>query len=290
MLLLAQPWAERRPVRSLSAMEMMLRSALADYELGEEVAPGSYRARPPQRLGFGPEAVVRVWELSVDAAAWPAVSADLELFSSVDSPHLVRLIEAGPDLDPTGSGGYLVTEDPPGGGLASPAVGLDLRQRVDAVAGAARGAHALHESGLAHGSINADSILLADRGGVLAAPRPTGRPGTVVRVQRWQDLDVLDPDLARGCPPSRASDIWALAAVLHQVCSGASLYPGLEQEQNVPALQKVMFAAPTVDPSVYDQHEELASLLQSCFVRDPAARPATALELAERLDRIGRGD
>lgn len=261
----------------------MLRSAVADYELGEAVAPRCYLARPPERLGFGPDAVIRLWELPVDAAAWPEVSSDLILFASVDSPNLIRLFEAGPDLDPSGPGAYLVTEDPPGDSLATPARHLQLGELIQAAAGAARGAHALHEAGLAHGSISAESIFLADRGSILGPLRPTGPAGAVIRVERWQSLDVLDPDLVRGASPGRSTDIWALAATVHQVCSGKSLYPGLDREQAVTAVQKVLYGPATVASTV---PPELADLLEACFDRDPSKRPATALELAERLDQL----
>jgi serine/threonine protein kinase len=264
-------------------METTARSAVADYELGEAVAPHCFRARPPSRLGLGDEARVLAWELAVDAAGWPELSADLSLFATVGSPKLLRLIETGPDLDPSGGGAYLVTEDAPGGTLDSPAGPLRIAEQIEAVAGAARGAHSLHEAGLAHGSITADNILLTDRGGVLGPPRPSGSAGAVARADRWQSLDVLDPELARGGAPGRGSDIWALAATLHRVCTGAPLYSGLEGEQPVTAVQKVLFGVPVVHDSV---PPDLAEVLEACFDRDPAKRPATALELAERLDSI----
>lgn len=264
-------------------MEMTLRSAVADYTLGDAVGPGCCRARPPERLGLGPDAVVRVWELPVDAAGWQELSADLARFASVDSPNLVQLIEAGPDLDPVGAGAYLVTEDPPGGSLSFPARPLQLGGRIQAVAGAARGAHALHEAGLAHGSITPESILLGERGGVLGPPRPTGLVGATVKVEQWQDLDVLDPDLVRGASPGRSTDIWALAATVHQVCSGVSLYPGIEREQTVTAVQRLLYGTPAVASAIPG---DVAEVLDACFERDPAKRPTTALELAERLEGI----
>jgi serine/threonine protein kinase len=106
----------------------------------------------------------------------------------------------------------------------------------------------------------------------------------VVRVHRWQDLDALDPDLLRGGPPTRATDVWGLAATLHQVCSGISLYPGLEREQTVTGVQRVLFGSPEIASIIPD---ELAEVLEACFDADPANRPPTSLALAERLDAIG---
>jgi eukaryotic-like serine/threonine-protein kinase len=262
-------------------METTLRSALADYELSDGIGPGCYLARPPERLGVGTEGPVLVWELPVDAAGWPGLSADLLLYASVDSPHLLRLIETGPDPDPAGVGAYLVTEDPPGGSLEAPQRMLRVAEMVLAVAGAARGAHALHEAGMAHGSISPESVFLTARGGVLGPPRPVGPAGAVARADRWQSLELLDPELVRGGTPSRSSDVWALAATVHQACAGAPLYRGLEREQAVTAVQRVLFGWPVVDSTV---PSDLADVLEGCFDRDPAKRPATALELAERLE------
>lgn len=262
-------------------MEMTLRSALADYELVEAVGPGCFRATAPERLGLPLETTVLVWELLVDAAGWPELSADLSLFAAVDSPHLLRLFETGPDLDPAGTGGYLVSEDPDGGSLESPTRSLRVGTKVLAVAGAARGAHALHEAGLAHGSIQPASIFIADRGGLLGPPRPPGPSGAIARPDGWQSVDVLDPELLRGGEPNRGSDVWALAATLHRACSRASLYPGLDKESPVTAVQKVLFGTPVVHESL---PSDIAEILDACFDRDPSNRPATALELAERLE------
>ena len=260
-------------------METTLRAALADYELSDEVGPGCYLARSPERLAI--ERPVLVWELAVDAAGWPGLSADLSLYASVESPHLLHLIETGPDPDPAGVGAYLVTEDPPGGSLEAPQRMLRVAEMVLTVAGAARGAHALHEAGLAHGSISPASVFLTARGGVLGPPRPVGTAGTAARANRWQNLELLDPELVRGGAPSRSSDVWALAAAVHQACAGAPLYPGLEREQPVTAVQKVLFGSPVVDTNI---PSDLADVLEVCFDRDPANRPATALDLAERLE------
>ena len=260
-------------------METTLRAALADYEFSDEIGPGCYLSRPPERLGI--EGPLLVWELAADAAGWPGLSADLSLYASVESTHLLRLIETGPDPDPAGVGAYLVTEDPPGGSLQAPQRMLRVSEMVVAVAGAARGAHALHEAGLAHGTISPASVFLTSRGGALGPPRPIGPTGNVARADRWQNLELLDPELVRGGAPSRSSDVWALAASVHQACAGAPLYPGLEREQAVTSVQKVLFGSPVVDATI---PSDLADVLEACFDRDPANRPATALEFAERLE------
>ena len=96
----------------------------------------------------------------------------------------------------------------------------------------------------------------------------------------WQDLALVDPDLLRGQPPSRSSDIWALAASLYSVAGAAPLYPEMSGDKPVTAVQRVMFSRPEVSPATPDG---LADVLVDCFDPDPARRPQTASELADRL-------
>lgn len=263
-----------------------MRSAVADYEVLEDQGRGRFAARAPERLrpaagaGAGSPRVTVV-ELSSPAEAWPELTATLSRFATVDSPHLLRLLEVGPDMDSAGTGAYLVTEEVTGGTLAHPVKPLGLSGKVRAVADAARGAHALHESGTAHGAIDPSVICFVERGPVLGPGAGTGRLGGRVATMRdWRDLALLDPELLRGQRPSRSTDIWALAASLYALVGPAPLYPAMVDDQPVTAVQRVMFSHPDVSPSTPGG---LAGVLDACFDADPALRPQTAAELADRL-------
>jgi eukaryotic-like serine/threonine-protein kinase len=261
-----------------------LRASLADYEVIEALPPtGSGQARflcrAPERLHLD-EATVVVTELAVDAAGWPELTAAVSRVVAVKSDRLLRLIEVGPDLDPAGAGVYLASEAAPGGTLGAPAKELDPAQKVTAVAEAAQGAHALHEGGVAHGAISSAALFLTDRGAVLGPPPFGSASGLVTRYSGWRDLATLDPELLRGEEPSRSSDIWALAATLHGALSDRPLYPGLADEAPVTAVQRVLFTRPQVDPSLPG---EIVAVLTACLDPDPATRPVTAEEFADRL-------
>jgi serine/threonine protein kinase len=261
----------------------LLRSAVADYQVVEDLGRGRYAALAPERLRLtgadGSPGRVTVAELAIGSAVWAELTTSLCRFASVSSPHLLRLFEVGPDVDPDGAGVYLVTEAFPGGNLGSPSRELTRAEQVRAVAGAALGAHDLHESGVAHGSISPSVIYLTERGPVLG-PGAGGPDGRVVAMRDWRDLALLDPDLLRGQPASRSSDIWALAASLYALIGPAPLYPGMVDDQPVTAVQRVLFSHPEVSPSTPDG---LADVLGPCFDADPARRPQTAAELSERL-------
>lgn len=277
-----------RPVRSgrrRSVLGGLLRSSVADYEVIRALPQSGagqarYLCRPPERLGV--DEPVMITELGVDAAGWRDLTSQLSRLAGIGSDRLLTLYEVGPDLDPRAAGVYLVSEAAAGGSADDPIDPLDATNRVRVVADAARGAHALHEAGIVHGSINGGSIFLTPRGGVLGTPT-FGRPtGEVARMRDWRSLVVLDPSLVRGEEPSRSSDVWALAATLHQLLSRRPLYPGIADDPGVTAVQRVLFTRPEIDPTL---PPEVAHVLKAFLADDPGERPLTAEDLADRLLR-----
>jgi serine/threonine protein kinase len=264
-----------------------LRSSVADYEVIRALpATGTgqarYLCRAPDRLFLDGD-LVWMTELGVDASGWRELAMHLSRVAGVKSDHLLTLIEVGPDLDPDGAGVYLVSESAPGGSLDDPADPLDDAGRIRAVAEAARGAHALHEAGIAHGAIDGRSILLTARGAVLGPPALGGPPGAVARMHDWRDVAVLDPALLRGEHPSRSSDVWALAATLHGLLSTRPLYPDVDDDPRVTAVQRILFTRPEIDAAL---PSGLVETLSACLADDPGERLLSADELADRLAAV----
>lgn len=258
-----------------------MRVSIADYEV---VAPwgrstGRYVCRPPDRLAR--DEAVMVSELAVDAEGWQQLCDQLIRLASAPGGGLLELIEVGPDLA-TG-GVFLVTENPEGGTMAEPEEPGDERRRLDAVAAAARAAHSLHEAGLAHGAISPRSLLLTARGPVLDVPRLDSPPGRLLQVGAWPELVTVDPELLGGEAPSRGTDIWSLGATLHTLLTDRPLFPGIEEDEPVTAVQRVMLTRPEPDPALPSAVREL---VEGCLAADPADRPTTARAVAERLAGI----
>lgn len=267
-----------------------MRSSVADYQVIRALPPtgagqARYLCQPPERLELG-EGLVMITELAVDASGWRELAGNLSRLAGVGSSHLLTLIEVGPDLDPDGAGVYLVSEAAPGGTVGDPAHPLDAAGRVRAVADAARGAHALHEWGIAHGSIDSRSIFLSASGGALGPPALGGPPGAVARMTDWRDIVTMDPALLRGEEPSRSSDIWALAATLHGLLSAQPLYPGIDEDPGVTAVQRILFTRPEVDARL---PAAIVQSLTDCLADDPGERLLTAEELADRLTAVEVG-
>lgn len=274
-----------------------MRSSIGDYEVMETVegwpAGSAYLCRPPARLKV--EGPVVLTELLAGPGEWSVVAENVVRWAATDCEDALLLFEAGPD--PAGAGGYLATEPAPGGALSDPAAPADAALRVNAVAAAARAAHAHHQTGLPHGHIRPSAILLTDRGPMLAPPpfnAPTGaviggwpKTGPAVRAAmggtRPSDLAAVDPDMFRGERPSRASDIWSLGATLHMALSDRELYPGIGGDEMVTAVQRVLFTRPEIDPSLPGP---LRNLVERCLEPDRAARPESALEVATLLTDV----
>jgi serine/threonine protein kinase len=261
-----------------------LRSSIADYQVVRALPSAGtgqarYLCRSPDRFD-DLAAEVMVTELPVDASGWRALTRHLSRLAAIRSRRLLRLIEVGPDLDPDGRGVYLATEFAPGGSVGDPTVPLDPASTVQGVAEAALGAHQMHEAGITHGAIDANAILLTDRGGVLGPPVLAAPPGQVATISSWRDVVVLDPALLRGEQPSRSSDVWALAATLHGLVSARPLYRDIERDPTVTAVQRVLFTRPEVDETL---PVSLVETLKAVFAADRRDRLDDASELAVRL-------
>ncbi len=259
---------------------------IADYELGEELGRGNhgrtYRAVPPARLGTDAAAVaVKILDQRAGDEEFRRFADELRRCAGVRSPHLARVLDAGRQNGTL----WYATEYCPGGSLAAPAQPPAEAAVVRAVAGAARGAHALHEAGVAHRDIKPANVMLTSSGGKLAdlglsqvlSPGQTvfTGPGLVGSVE------FMEPSVVRGEPPSRASDIWALGATLHRGLTGTSVFGEIPADDLLAAFRHVASTDPACDAAVPGR---LRDIIELCLESEPADRPPTAAALAGMLE------
>ncbi len=263
---------------------------VADYIFERPLWSGNHGtfwlARTPERIGVDePFVAVKLLDQHASDDEFRRMTNELKLFAAVSSPHLVQLYDAGHHEGRL----YYSSQFHPEGSLAAPAAALESTTVVQAVADAARAAHALHEAGVAHRDIKPSNILLAGGRGRLTdlGLAQVLNPGqTVTGVGPLGAIEYVAPEVVRGDAAGRPSDIWGLAAALHGALTRTSLYPGLPESSLLEALRHVLSTSPQVDGSLPGAVSEvIARSLQP----DPADRQATAAALADELDAIARG-
>jgi eukaryotic-like serine/threonine-protein kinase len=280
-----------------------LPSQLADYEItGTVLDDGTtpcLSARRPARLG-GDGAPVTIWILGPLArTTWTVARARLEPIAGVRGDNLPAWLEAGvaewsqrPVIWVSASNSVTST-------LASPTSAMEMPARLKALAGAARAAHSLHEQGQLHGAIcpQAVALVAANEGPAAGSASPFGSapgtagtavlaPPTLANGQRpaaqvgYPPLAYVDPQLLRG-EGGRWSDIWALGATIHQVVAGSAPFPGIDE---VPVVQSLARLLTSPAPALGELPGAVTGLVTACLSVDPTDRPATAREVAERLE------
>ena len=264
---------------------------IADYvflrELGRGEHSSVYLARAPRRLGIDADTVaVKVLGLP-GTDGFDAVADELSLFASLGSPHLVPMYDLGMD----GGAVFYAMRHEPLGSLSAPARDLTRRERLLAVARAARGAHALHEAGSAHRSIGPPNILLGKAGAVLGEPAVAhllARGHTLAGFgagARADRLELVDPELMSGGPAGRASDIWSLGATLHQVLTGHGLFPALVSADPFTAVRIYLRSRPEPGEDLSDGER---AVVVTAVHPDPARRHRTAQDFAEAVEEVAR--
>ena len=204
---------------------------------------------------------------------------------------------------------WLSASNPVTGTLASPPPAMDMPARLRAIAGAARGAHSLHEQGQLHGAICPQAVALVAKsedgagfsplassgelaggagaggaagtgGAAVLAPPSLGNGERPVAQVGYPPLAYMDPQLLRG-EGGRWSDVWGLGATVQQVVSGSVPFPGIE---DVPVVQSLGRLLMTPAPALGQLPAAVSDLVTACLSVDPADRPLTAREVAERLE------
>jgi eukaryotic-like serine/threonine-protein kinase len=259
---------------------------IADYEfvrlLGEANYGDFYLAKTPSRLPIEDElVVVKVATGLASDDAFRRATRELRHFALVRSPKLVTIFDAGRQ----GSTFYYAMEYLPLGSLGRPARPLTREETLGAVADAADAAHALHETGIAHRDIKPANILLHEGGAKLSdlGLSQLLSPGLVMTGLGVIGVEFTDPAILVGGEASRATDVWALGAVLHRALTGSSLYGELPIGEPLLLVRAILAASPEPDAALNPQE---ADLVRACTASSPMDRPTTAEEVARRIREL----
>jgi hypothetical protein len=177
---------------------------------------------------------------------------------------------------------------------------LDLPDALALVERLARTLQACHEAGVIHRDVKPANILLPrdpkgipDLGGALLGDFGLAWAPDAESLSRTNDVlgtpAYMAPEQSQGAAAShdRRVDVWGLGAVLYHALTGGPPFDGagadllarLGTEEVVPPSGRATGLTPDVDRVVL-----------KALTRDPAQRYATALELADDLARLRRGE
>jgi eukaryotic-like serine/threonine-protein kinase len=274
-------------VNSTDARLAADRAGIADYRFVRHLGAGNhgvfYLAYRPERLHIDAEFVaVKVLTGSNSQDTFRRATRELAAFAAVRSPYLVTLYDAGQQGDDL----YYSMEYLPAGSLADAIGSIPPGRLVVAVADASRAAHALHEAGIVHNDIKPGNIMLHESHAKLSdlGLSQLLAPGlTITGLGSTGSVEYLDPAIIRGGMPGRATDIFALGATLHRALAGTGLYGELPTDNTMLAMRRVLSHTPEISPNLpVGVREVIASAIDP----NPAARPATAADLAARIDAL----
>src|SRR5262245_59594012 len=212
-----------------------------------------FRAEARHAGALSHPAVARVYDYCEAAPEHPAFLV-MEL---VDGPSLAAVLTAGP---------------------------LGAAQTMDVVAQVASGLQTAHAAALVHRDIKPANLLLAADGQVkitdfgiahVAGSVPVTRTGTVMGTPAY-----LAPERVSGASATPACDLYSLGVVAYECLAGAQPFTGKPLE--VAAAHRDL----PLPPFPHAVPAEVAQLVAELTAKNPAARPASAREVATRAARL----
>ena len=267
--------------------------ALVDdrYELVEVLASGGmatvWRARDTrlERL----VALKRPHPAPGESKLWERMEREARAAAGVNHPNLVTVFDTGRDEN----GPYLIMELVEGPTLASPGRAIGRSEAVSIGAQLADALAAVHEAGIVHRDVKPANVILADRGpcltdfGIASMEDVAGdltQTGMIIATPSY-----AAPEVLAGDPPSPASDIFSLCALVYGLFNGMPPYEGTDratppQELDDPFVDAVIRSGLDGDPARRPSSGELAARLRSAAPTRPLTAPHDTLVMPRPID------
>jgi len=235
-----------------------------------------------------------------DPALLARLEAEAKTIAALSHPNIVTLHA----IEDDGERRFLIMELVRGQTLDQriPERGLPLREFLDLAGPLAEAVAAAHALGIAHRDLKPRNVMVTENGIVkvldfglaggerLAAPRSelrdTTRTAPAEAPQGAGTLSYMAPEVLRGEPSDRRSDLFSLGVVLYEMACGAKPFEGSTAATMAASILRDRPASVTRRNP--EMPRQLDRLLARCLEKDPTARPASADDVVADLRALGR--
>jgi len=269
--------------------------ALVDdrYELLEVLASGGmatvWRARDTrlERL----VALKRPHPAPSESKLHERMAREARAAAGVNHPNLVTMFDTGRDE----GGPYLVMELVAGPTLASPGREIGPSEAVAIGAQIADALAAVHEAGIVHRDVKPSNVILSERGPCLTdfgiasmeeATRELTQPGAIMATPSY-----AAPEVLAGDPPSPASDVFSLSALVYGLLKGRPPYQGTDRTSpplklDDPLVDAVVRNGLAIDPGERPSARDLAARLRASAPTQAMAAAHDTLLMPAPIDLV----
>lgn len=193
---------------------------------------------------------------------------------------------------------HIVMEHVPGTTLREALVAgpFSVARGLPVATAVAEGLAAAHQRGIVHRDLKTENVLLTPEGRVKIADfgiarQLSGAGGSDEGLTRagmivgtWR---IMSPEQVCGDPVDARTDLFSLGVLLYELFTGRS--PFLAETAAATTRRILGYAPPPAMEVTPGIPAPLSDLIEYLFEKDPALRPRTAAEVAERLHALGPG-
>jgi eukaryotic-like serine/threonine-protein kinase len=230
-------------------------------------------------------------EVATDSDQLERFRREARAVAQLSHPHIVGVIDAGDDLDPTHPRPYIVFEFVEGETLKERIRRMGRLPITEAIAYAievARALGAAHSRHIVHRDVKPQNVLIDEEGSAkvtdFGIARTLEEDGLTADGRVLGTTDYVSPEQALGQPVTGQSDLYSLGVVLFEMLTGDVPFKG--DSQVAVAMKHVREALPDVQSRRPEVSAALAAVIDNATAKRVEDRYANDAELIADLEDV----